>query len=83
MPKKNQGKANWKVVTIVNVDDRGQMVLPKEFRKNAKIKKGDRFALLSYEGKGRVYCISLVKVDDLGDAVREMLGPVMRGVVAK
>ena len=37
------------VESIVTIDERGQMVLPKEIRERAKIKPGDKLALLSLE----------------------------------
>ena len=37
------------VESIVTIDERGQMVLPKEIRERAKIKPGDKLAVLSLE----------------------------------
>lgn len=67
-----------KVEAILGVDERGQMVLPKEIRDKAGIRAGDKLALVSMEKEGRLCCISLIKVEDLTDMVKGMLGPVMQ-----
>jgi antitoxin PrlF len=69
-----------KVESIVSVDERGQMVLPKEIREKAKIYAGDKLAVVSLEKNGKVCCISLIKVGELESMVKSMLGPVMDDV---
>ncbi len=69
-----------KVESIVSIDERGQMVLPKEIREKAKIRPGDKLAIVSLEKEGKVCCISLIKVDELEGMVKSMLGPVMDDV---
>ncbi len=66
-----------KVESIVSVDERGQMVLPKDLREKAKIKPGDKLAVVSMERNGKVCCLSLIKADELEGMVKSMLGPVM------
>jgi AbrB family looped-hinge helix DNA binding protein len=65
------------VESIVTIDERGQMVLPKEIRERAKIKPGDKLALLSLRKDGRVCCLSLIKVEELESMVKSRLGPVI------
>ena len=65
------------VESIVTIDERGQMVLPKEIRERAKIKPGDKLALLSLEKDGKVCCLSLIKVEELECMVKSRLGPVI------
>jgi antitoxin PrlF len=69
-----------RVESLISVDERGQMVLPKELRDKANIKAGDKMALISWEKDGQICCISLIKADYLADKVKEFLGPVMRGL---
>jgi antitoxin PrlF len=64
-----------KVESIISVDERGQMVLPKELRDRAKIKAGDKFALVSWDKDGEVCCIYLIKTDFLAETVKGFLGP--------
>jgi AbrB family looped-hinge helix DNA binding protein len=65
---------------MISVDERGQMVLPKELRDKANIKAGDKLALISWEMDGDICCISLIKASYLAERVSEFLGPVMRGI---
>ncbi len=71
------GMCCCKVESIVSVDDRGQMVLPKELRERAKIRAGDKLAVVSMEKDGKICCLSLIKVEELEGMVKSMLGPVM------
>ena len=68
---------NCRVESIVAIDERGQMVLPKEIREKAKIRPGDKLALLSLEKDGLVCCLSLIKVEVLEKMVKSNLGPVI------
>ncbi|MFC1979421.1 HgcAB-associated protein HgcC [Chloroflexota bacterium] len=70
-----------KVEALVGVDDRGQMVLPKELREKANIRAGDKLAVTSWEKDGKVWCIGLTKAEELTDMVKAMLGPVMKDMV--
>ncbi|MBP7071608.1 MAG: AbrB/MazE/SpoVT family DNA-binding domain-containing protein [Methanothrix sp.] len=53
------------------------MVLPKEIREKAKIRPGDKLALLSLEKDGAVCCLSLINVAELEKMVKSNLGPVI------
>jgi antitoxin PrlF len=66
-----------RVESLISVDDRGQMVLPKELRDKANIRAGDKLALVSWEKDGEICCLSLIKADNLAERVKEFLGPVM------
>jgi antitoxin PrlF len=72
--------SSCRVESIVSIDERGQMVLPKEIRDKAKIRSGDKLALVSLEKDGKICCLSLIKVEDLEVMVKSMLGPVMDDV---
>jgi len=70
-----------KVDAIITIDGRGQIVLPKDVREKAGVSAGDKFAVISYESEGKVCCISLVKADDFAETVKDMLGPMMKGIL--
>jgi len=72
-----------KVESIVSVDERGQMVLPKEVRAKADIRAGDKLAVVSMEKDGKICCLSLIKVEELERMVKSILGPVMDEVFKK
>ncbi len=67
-----------RVEAVLNVDERGQMVLPKDVREKAGIKTGDKLALISWSRDGEVFCLALMKADNLSGMVKEVLGPLMQ-----
>ena len=69
-----------KVEAVLSVDERGQMVLPKEIRQKAKINAGDKLAVMTMEKRGETCCIMLIKVEELTDMVKDMLGPIVKDV---
>ncbi len=76
-----EGKqACCKVESLITVDERGQMVLPKELRERAKILAGDKLALISWYKDGEVCCFTLIKADALAERVKEFLGPVLQSI---
>jgi AbrB family looped-hinge helix DNA binding protein len=68
---------------FVSVDDRGQMVLPKDLREKAGIKAGDKLAVVTMEKEGKVFWIGFIRADDFGDMVKDFLGPVMGEMFSK
>lgn len=70
-----------RVESVTSVDERGQMVLPKEVRDKAGIRAGDKLAVISWEKGGKVCCISLIKADEFAEMVRGMLGPMMKEII--
>jgi antitoxin PrlF len=69
-----------KIEALLTVDERGQMVLPKELRDRANIRAGDKLALISWQKDGELCCFTLIKADALADRVKEFLGPVLKSM---
>ena len=67
-----------RVEAVLSVDERGQMVLPKDVREKAGIKTGDKLALISWSRDGDVCCLALMKVENLSGMVKDVLGPLMQ-----
>lgn len=67
-----------KIESLLAVDERGQMVLPKSVRDRAGIKAGDKLALLTWEKDGKICCLSMIKADEMAEIARMMLGPLMK-----
>lgn len=66
---------------VVSIDERGQLVLPKDLRVRAGIGAGDRLAIVSYRGDdGEICCITLMKAGAVAGAVRTLMGPVLGSV---
>ncbi|OGD20556.1 MAG: AbrB family transcriptional regulator [Candidatus Aminicenantes bacterium RBG_16_63_16] len=80
--KKTDGDECCRVEALVSVDERGQMVLPKDVREAAGIRPGDKLALILWRKSGVVCCMSLIKADELTGMVRGRLGPLMKGIVS-
>ena len=77
-----KGAGCCRVESLVSVDERGQMVLPKEIREKAKIHPGDKLAIVSTWGKsGELCCISLIKAENLAGMVKDLLGPAMKEII--
>ncbi len=72
-----------KIEAVVSVDERGQMVLPKEARDKAGIRAGDKLAVVSMQKDGQTYCISLIKAEMFSEMVKGMLGPLMTEIFQK
>jgi len=76
-------KSCCKVEALVSVDERGQMVLPKEIREKANISAGDKLAVTSWEKDGKVCCISLIKAEDFDGMVKGLLSPMMKEIITE
>ena len=79
---KSEHKECCRVEALVSVDERGQMVLPKDVREAAGIKPGDKLALILWRKSGAVCCMSLIKAEELTGMVRGRLGPLMKDIVS-
>jgi len=66
------------VEAVLSMDNRGQIVLPKEVRKKANIRDGDKLALISWMKEDTICCLSLIRTDDLSSEV----SGVMRSLLA-
>ncbi len=67
-----------RIESLVTVDERGQMVLPKELRDRADIRPGDKLAVVSWQKDGEICCFTLIKANSLEERVRDFLGPVLK-----
>ncbi|MDH4200506.1 MAG: HgcAB-associated protein [Spirochaetia bacterium] len=68
----------FRVESMVTVDERGQMVLPKDVREKAGIFPGEKLVLVTWEKEGSVCCISLMKADELMGMVKKNLEPMLQ-----
>lgn len=71
----------WQVESLISVDERGQMVIPKELRTKAGIEAGEKLALISCMKDGDVCCLTLIKAESLSAMVKDILGPVMQEII--
>ena len=75
------GKERLKVDAVVAMDSKGQIVLPKDIREKAKLKPGDKLAIVACEKEGEVCCIVMLKTEGLGEAVSKVLSPALKQVI--
>lgn len=77
------GSCNIKVESLVTVDERGQMVLPKELREKLGIRGGDKLAIAScMDTENKVSCLCVIKSDDFALMVKDLLGPMLKEVTS-
>jgi len=74
-------KSCCQIMAVITIDERGQMVLPKSIRDMLGIKAGDKLAAVAMGSEGKKCCLSLMKVDELEEGVRNKLGPVLDEIV--
>ncbi|MDD1771153.1 MAG: AbrB/MazE/SpoVT family DNA-binding domain-containing protein [Methanomassiliicoccales archaeon] len=65
----------YTVESVVGIDDRGQMVLPKDIRRKLGVGPDDRLAIATSSRNGKVCCIHLFRAKELDDRVKEVVRP--------
>jgi len=63
----------YQVEGIATIDERGQLVIPKQVRQSAGIEPGDRLAIAIGHRNGKVCCIQLIKAAELNKKVSEIV----------
>ncbi len=63
------------VESVVTVDERGQMILPKEIRDKAGIRPGDKLVLVSMKQDDRFCCLLLIRAEAFEELVPGLLSP--------
>jgi len=69
------------VESVITIDERGQMVLPKDVREKAQIHAGDKLAIIAMKKDGKICCLSMIKVEEIEQMVKGILGPVMKEIL--
>ena len=72
-------RERYSVEAIVSVDERGQMVLPKEVRQRFGLLPGDKLAVVVMEREGKVCCLQLLKAQSFSEQVKGMVGTSVSG----
>ena len=70
-------KSKCRIEAIISVDERGQLLLPKDIRKRAEIEPGDKLTLISWEKEGKICCMTIMKAEELSKAVEDVIGPII------
>jgi len=69
-----------KVESLVTIDERGQMILPKDLREKVGLVAGDKLVIATSMKNGKLGFLMMFRADDFGDMVKGFVGPVMRTV---
>ena len=70
-----------KLEAVVTVDNKGQILLPKDLRKTQNIHAGDKFAIVNVGNSANNCCLILMKTNRLNPMVKNFLGPMMKNVI--
>ena len=57
---------NCRIDSVVTIDSKGQIVLPKGLRQRASFEPNGKIALISFEKEGEVFCVLMIKAERLG-----------------
>lgn len=66
------------IEAVLRVDDRGQILLPKELREKTGIKAGDKLVAISSSRGDEVCCITLIPAERIRENLKLFLGPFLR-----
>ncbi len=67
-----------RVESVVSIDERGQLILPKEVRRKMGLLPGNKLMLVSLEKDGQVCCLALLRADLVEKEVSEMIIPLFQ-----
>lgn len=71
-------KACCNIDAVVTVDEKGQIVIPKDIREKACVKPNDKLAVIGCERDDVICCIIMMKTEKLGSSVNKTLGPMLK-----
>ena len=69
------------IEAVVTVDEKGQIVIPKDVREKAGVKPNDKLAIIGFERDNEICCIIMIKTEKLGSSVNKMLDPLLKDVM--
>jgi antitoxin PrlF len=74
------GDDTYRIDAVITMDQKGQIVLPKDLREKANIKPNEKLAVVACEKEGEVCCIMLLKVERFASAVSKTVGPLIKSL---
>ncbi|MGD0330323.1 MAG: HgcAB-associated protein [Nitrososphaeria archaeon] len=63
---------------VVTVDEKGQIVIPKDVREKAGLKPNDKLAIIGCERDNAICCIIMIKTEKLDSSVSKTLSPLLK-----
>jgi antitoxin PrlF len=74
------GDETCRIDSVINMDAKGQIVLPKDLREKANIKPNEKLAVVACEKQGEVCCIMLIKAERFASAVTQTVAPLIKSL---
>jgi antitoxin PrlF len=68
------------VDSVVTIDSKGQIVLPKELRNKAGLKTNDKLVIVTFEKQDEISCILMIDAKKLGDMFNETIGSMVKDI---
>ena len=69
---------NLKIESILTMDAKGQILLPKDVRERLQFAAGEKIALVVLENNGNPCCITLIKASLLSEGIKGFLEPLVK-----
>ncbi len=77
----SEGSGCCHIEGVVNIDSRGQIVLPKNLREKMDLKEGDKLVVISMNDRGKIASISLMKTNPIDGMIKLSLKPIMKELI--
>ena len=75
-------QAKKKSKSCCEIEERGQLVFPKDVRIKFNLKAGEKFAMVSCVNDKGLCCFTLVKTNAINDLVTKTLSPMLGGLMS-
>ena len=72
-----------KMEAILTIDDRGQIVIPKDVRENLNMRSGEKLALVSWNCGEETCCLVLIRSENLSGMVKDALSPLAQSLLRR
>ena len=73
--------SDCRIDSVVTMNSKGQIVLPKSLREKSGFKPNGKIALMTFEKGGEICCILMINAEKLGDPVIKALGPMIEDII--
>ncbi|HSV49936.1 MAG TPA: HgcAB-associated protein [Candidatus Acidoferrales bacterium] len=74
------GDETSRIDSVITMDAKGQIVLPKDLREKANLKPNEKIAVVACEKAGEVCCIMLIKAERFSSAVTQTVSPLIKSL---
>lgn len=72
-----------KIEAILTIDNKGQILLPKELREKAGLKPGDRLVTIAgCDENGKICCFILLKGEVVDKEIKSVISPMLKEVIS-